>query len=242
MRARVLPDPDALADAAARELVDAARRDITLRGRFLLALAGGRTPIGLYQCLASHPLRQEVDWSAFEFFWSDERAVAPSHPDSNYAMARRTLLEPLGIDEHRVHRMRGDAEDLDAAALEYEAELLQVAGDPPALDLILLGLGADGHTASLFPGAKAVAENNRWVVASVGPNPAGRRLTLTFPTIHAARRILVIVAGPDKAEALRLSMEGGALRALPAQRLQEAGSRVAWFVDAEAARLWSIPE
>jgi 6-phosphogluconolactonase len=242
MRARVLPDPDALADAAAREFVDLARRDITLRGRFLVALAGGRTPVAMYQVLASGPLREEVDWTLVEFFWSDERAVPPGHPDSNFGMAFRTLLEPLGIHNQRVHRMRGEADDLDAAAREYEAELLKFAGDPPALDLILLGIGADGHTASLFPGAEALAESKRWVVASTAPGSKGRRLTLTFPAILSARRIMVVVAGMDKAETLRLVTEDAGLTALPSQRLQEAGSRVAWFVDAEAARLWSKPE
>ena len=237
MRARVLPDAEALADAAAREFVDAAKGDIALRGRFLVALAGGRTPVAMYERLASGPLRDEVDWPRVEFFTGDERAVPQDHPDSNIGMARRTLLDPLGIDTARVHRMRGEAADLDEAARAYEEELLRVAGTPPSLDLVLLGIGADGHTASLFPGMEALSETNRWVVASDGPAPGSRRLTLTFPAILAARRIMVLVSGADKGETVRAVMHGGALRALPAERLHDAGSRVTWLVEAAAARL-----
>jgi 6-phosphogluconolactonase len=239
MRARVLPSVDALAEAAAREIVDAAQRAIALRDRFLVALAGGRTPIRTYEALASPPLKDEVDWGGVEFFWSDERAVRPEDPDSNYGMARDVLLAPLGIEDRRVHRMAAEGKDLDRAARDYEAELVRVAGVPPVLDLVLLGIGADGHTASLFPGTPAPAEANRWVVASRRPDSTGGRLTLTFPTIFAARQIMVLVAGVDKAEALHLAMEGGPVMSLPSQRLQEAGSRVAWFVDADAARLTS---
>jgi 6-phosphogluconolactonase len=239
MRARVLPDVVALAEAAAREIISAAQRAIALRGRFLVALAGGRTPIRAYEALASQPLKDEIDWGAVEFFWSDERAVPPGHRDSNYGMAREVLLAPLGIDSRRVHRMAGEATDLHRAARDYEAELVRCAGVPPVLDLVLLGIGADGHTASLFAGTAEPAEANRWVVASKRPDSAGGRLTLTFPTIFAARQIMVLVAGADKAEALHLAMEGGPSMALPSQRLQEAGSRVAWFVDADAARLTS---
>lgn len=237
MRARVLPDAGSLADAAAREFVDAAKGDIAVHGRFLVALAGGRTPIAMYERLAAGPLRDEVDWSRVEFFTSDERAVPPDDAESNYGTARRTLLDPLGIDAERVHRMQGEAADLDAAARAYEAELLRVAGTPPSLDLVLLGIGADGHTASLFPGSDALAETERWVVASRGPAAGARRLTLTFPAILAARRIMVLVSGADKGETLRSVMHGGTLSALPAERLHEAGSRVAWLVDADAARL-----
>ena len=237
MRARVLPDLDALSDAAAREIAGAAQRAIDLRERFLVALAGGRTPTRTYESLALAPLKDEVDWGSVEFFWSDERAVPPDHPDSNYGMARRTLLTPLGVDDVRVHRMPGEAPDLDRAAREYESELVRCAGARPVLDLVLLGVGADGHTASLFPGTDALAETSRWVVATAKPGSAAGRLTLTFPAILAARQIMVLVTGIDKAEVLQLAMEGGPFAGLPAQRLQEAGSRVAWFVDADAARL-----
>lgn len=237
MRARVLPDLEALAEAAAREFADAAERAIALRGRVLVALAGGRTPIRMYESLASTPLRNSLDWRQVEFFWSDERAVPPEHPESNYGMARRTLLVPLGIEDGQVNRMVGESADLDRSAREYEAVLVDRAGTPPVLDLIVLGIGADGHTASLFPGTAASAEASRWVVASRGPGPTSGRLTLTFPTILAARQIMVLVAGVDKAEPVRLAMKGEPFTALPAQRLQDAGSRVAWFLDAAAARL-----
>ena len=235
MPVRVLADVEALAEAAARDVADAARQDIEATGRFLVALAGGRTPVNTYQRLANGPWRDAVDWSRVEVFTSDERAVPPGHPDSNFAMIARTLLEPLGIPPERAHRMRGESEDLEAAAREYEANLVRVAGDPPVLDLVILGVGADGHTASLFPGAGALEDTSRCVVESSGPDGAGRRLTLTFPVILGARRIMVLVAGADKGETLRRVMEGGTL-ALPAERLHEAGSRVMWLVEAAAAR------
>lgn len=237
MRARVLPDMDALADAAAREIAEAARQDIEVRGRFLVAAAGGRTPVNTYQRLANGPVREAIDWSRVEVFTSDERAVPPEHPESNFAMLRRTLLDPVGIPPERAHRMRGEAQDLDAAAREYEEALVRTAGEPPVLDLVILGVGADGHTASLFPGASALSETKRWVVASTGPEGTGRRLTLTFPTILAARRIMVLVAGADKMNTLRRVMAGGAEAPLPAERLHEAGSRVVWMVEEQAARL-----
>jgi 6-phosphogluconolactonase len=228
---------DALADAAAREIADAARQDIEARGRFLVALAGGRTPVNTYQRLAKAPFREAIDWSRVEVFTSDERAVPPGHPDSNFAMVRRTFLEPVGIPSERAHRMRGEADDLEAAAGEYEEALVRAAGKPPVLDLVILGVGADGHTASLFPGAGALSETSRWVVATTGPEGTGRRLTMTFPTILAARRIMVLVAGADKTETLRRVMAGGAEAPLPAERLHEAGSRVVWIVEEQAARL-----
>jgi 6-phosphogluconolactonase len=228
---------DVLSDAAAREIADAARQDTEVRGRFLVAFAGGRTPVSTYQRLANAPLREAIDWTRVEAFTSDERAVPPEHPESNFAMLRRTLLDPVGIPPERAHRMRGEAEDLDAAAREYEQALLRIAGEPPVLDLVILGIGADGHTASLFPGASALSEASRWVVASTGPEGTGRRLTLTFPTILAARRIMVLVAGADKTETLRRVMAQGDEAPLPAERLHEAGSRVVWIVEEQAARL-----
>lgn len=236
MRARVLPDMDALSEAAAREIAGAARQDIEARGRFLVALAGGRTPVNTYQRLADAPFREAIDWSRVEVFTSDERAVPPEHPESNFAMVRRTLLDPVGIPPGRAHRMRGEAEDLDAAARQYEEALVRIAGKPPVLDLVILGVGADGHTASLFPGAGALSETSRWVVASTGPEGMGRRLTVTFPTILAARRIMVLVAGADKTETLRRVMAHGNGAPLPAERLHEAGSRVVWMVEEQAAR------
>jgi 6-phosphogluconolactonase len=234
MRARVLPDRDALADAAVREFVDAAREAITVRGQFLVALAGGRTPVVAYTRLAAEPWRESVDWSRVHFFWGDERAVPPDDPESNFGVARRALLRPIGIAEDRVHRMRGEDADLERAARDYERELRRFAGEPPVLDLVLLGMGADGHVASLFPGSAAAAEQDRQVVTAVAPTTERRRLTLTFPVLLASRRIVVQVAGRDKAQVVRDVMGGGSRGMLPAERLHDAGHRVIWLMDAPA--------
>src|SRR5262249_36643408 len=148
-----------------------------------------------------------VDWSRVELFFGDERAVPPDDPDSNYRMARETLLAPLAIAAARVHRMEGERADLDAAARDYERELARVlggapGGEPPQLDPVLLGMGPDGHTASLFPHSAALAESRRWVVANEVPKLSTRRITFTFPLIERARAQLVLVAGAAKAAAL----------------------------------------
>ena len=235
MRVRVLPDRDAVAEAAAREIVGAAQQAITVRGRFLVALAGGRTPALAYSQLAAEPWSDSVDWSRVEFFWGDERAVPPDDPESNYGMVRRTLLRPLGIRDTQVHRMRGEDPDPAAAALEYASELERVAGAPPVFDLVLLGMGADGHVASLFPESTALSENERTVTDVLVPGSRARRLTLTFPVILAARAILVQVTGADKAKALRRVFMSHAGDTLPAIRLSDAAARVLWLVDATAA-------
>lgn len=236
MRLRVFPDADAVAEAAARGFVSAAQAAITERGRFLVALAGGRTPAAAYSQLAAEPWRDRVDWARVEFFWGDERAVPPDDPRSNYGMARRTLLRSLGIAERQVHRMRGEDPDLESAARDYAAVLERLAGSPPVLDLVMLGMGADGHVASLFPGTDALQESRRSVVHVRVPETGAARLTLTFPVILRARAIVVQVTGADKAGTLGDVFrpgENGA--ALPARRLHEAADRVLWLVD-EAAR------
>src|SRR5262249_28579463 len=143
-------------------------------GRFLVALAGGSTPRRLYQLLAEPPFREQVDWSRIEFFWGDERRVPPDHPDSNFRLAKDTLLDKLQIPMGQVHRLQADREDLAAAAHDSQAEIARVFGidptdPPPSFDLILLGMGADGHTASLFPHTSALRESKRWVVANHVP-------------------------------------------------------------------------
>jgi 6-phosphogluconolactonase len=235
MRVRVLPDLDAVAESAARETAEAAQQAITLRGRFLVALAGGRTPALAYRHLAADPWCDSVNWSRVEFFWGDERAVPADDPESNYGLARRALLRPLAIDERRVHRMRAEDPDLAAAAREYASALERIAGAPPVLDLVLLGMGADGHVASLFPGSAALSENERAVVDVRVPATGASRLTLTLPVILSARGVLVQVAGAEKADALRRVLQPGPdADTLPAGRLREAGERVVWLVDASA--------
>jgi 6-phosphogluconolactonase len=237
---------DELGRAAAEEVVRAAGDAVAARGRFTLALAGGETPRGLYRLLASPPYRARVDWSRAELFWGDERAVPPGDPGSNYRLAAEALLGPLALPERLVHRIQAEegAEAAEAAAARYERELARAfgvapGGPPPAFDLVLLGMGPDGHVASLFPGSPALEERRRWAVPAEGPPPWPARVTLTLPVLNAARRVLVLVAGSRKAEALARVREGPReSRRLPAQLLEDELERVTWLVDeAAAARL-----
>jgi 6-phosphogluconolactonase len=191
----VVDDVAALARAAAARVRGLAAEAIAARGRFRLALSGGSTPRALHAELVAGG---GVDWSRVDLFFGDERCVPADDARSNFRMARETLLEPAGVPPANVRRLRGEDADLDGAARDYEAAL----GGAP-LDLALLGMGADGHTASLFPGTAALAEGRRLVVPVEVPQLAARRLTLTYPALLGARDLLFLVAGADKAETLR---------------------------------------
>jgi 6-phosphogluconolactonase len=235
-----MPTPASLAEAAADRIVASARNAIRRRGRCVLALTGGSTPRLVYPLLASPPRVGAVDWSGVEFFLGDERAVPPDHPDSNYGLARRLLLDLLpGVRPDAVHRMPADAPDRDAAARRHEAELGGATGvrpgtwERPRFDLIWLGMGPDGHTASLFPGASVLDERRRWVVPATAPRTFAvhERMSLTLPVINAARQVLFVVAGADKAAAVRSVRSGS--RELPAARVRARSTL--WLLDAAAA-------
>ena len=230
-----LRDPEEVARRAADATAGAARAAIAERGVFAIALAGGDTPRRMYEKLVADTT---VDWSRVEFFWGDERTVPPEHPDSNFGMADRALLRPLEIDPRRIHRIAAEREDLAAVARDYEQELAKVCGEtggPPRLDLVLLGMGADGHTASLFPHTSALSESRRWVVANDVPQLSTRRITVAFPLIGCARSVIVLVTGESKAPALAQVLEGRPdPERFPSQRLR-AFADVEWLVDAAAA-------
>lgn len=232
----VQPDPGAVAVATADRFVATARAAIDERGVFRIALSGGGTPTRVYPLLLEPERRDTVDWSRVEFFWGDERAVPPDHPESNFGVAYQVLISQLpAARPDRIHRMPAEAPDLDAAALSYESELrLAFEGrgsEPPAFDLVWLGMGPDGHTASLFPGSRALEERERWVVGNWAPGPEAWRMTLTFPVLNAGRDVIFVVTGADKADALRAIRAGGS--DLPAARVD--GEQVEWIVDAAAA-------
>jgi 6-phosphogluconolactonase len=233
---RRFADLDALSRAAADELIELARGAIAARGRFHVALSGGSTPRRLFQLLAARP--DALAWDRVELWWGDERCVPPDHADSNYGMTRAALIEPLRLDDARVHRIHGEL-DPGASARAYEDELRAALGDPPVLDCALLGLGPDGHTASLFPDSPAVDEARRWVVANpvrspLVPGGAATRITLTAPALSRARCAWFLVAGADKAGALAAVLEGPrAPRRYPAQLIQ--ATDAAWLVDEAAA-------
>jgi 6-phosphogluconolactonase len=230
----VAADAQALARAAADFVCRIARE---ARGPFCLALSGGSTPRPLYRLLASPEHRSNLPWDETRVFFADERAVPPERPDSNFGMVRELLLSRVPIPEAHIHRMRGEAEDLSAAAQDYEWELAAGCSFPrgsrePGLDLILLGLGDDGHTASLFPKTSALREEDRWVVANYVPKLGARRLTLTYPVIAAAERVAFIVSGAGKARIVRRVLEGDG--ELPATRAA-AHPRVTFLLDEAAA-------
>ncbi|MGH2462844.1 MAG: 6-phosphogluconolactonase [Candidatus Limnocylindria bacterium] len=231
----VVPTPTDVAAAAADGFVAAARKAIRERGRFLVALSGGRTPHTAFHLLRAAPRVNRVAWQQVEILWSDERAVPADHPDSNYGAARESLLARLpGLRPEAVHRMRGEDPDLDAAARAYEDELRQVTGvgpgQVPVLDLIWLGMGVDGHTASLCPGDDALMVTDKLVVATWPPGYDGPRLTLTYPVLNAARQASFLVVGADKAESLDAVRRGADL---PAGRVHAV--HTTWLVDAAAA-------
>ena len=235
-RFTVLPTRAAVATQTADRFVAAATSAIEENRIFRVALSGGGTPKEVYPLILEPHRRDAVDWSRVEFFWGDERAVPPDHPESNFGVAYGMLISQLpNVRPDRIHRMPAEAPDLDAAALSYESELrlaFDARGDePPAFDLVWLGMGPDGHTASLFPGSAALDERDRWVVGNWAPGPEAWRMTLTFPVLDAAREVLFVVTGADKADALTRIRDGSS--DLPASRV--AGGRVEWIVDRAAA-------
>jgi len=231
-RVVVVPDARALARRAAERIVEVTRAAVTARGECSVALAGGTTPRAAYEVLATSSLAAALPWAASRWFFGDERAVPPDHPESNYRAVRETLLASRPEALERTHRMPADAADLELAARAY-GELL-----PDPLDLLLLGIGEDGHTASLFPGSPVLAERTARVVVVSGPKPPNLRLTVTPPVIEAARELLVLASGAGKAAALALALEGPVdVSASPAQLAR----RGTWIVDAAAAAQLARP-
>jgi 6-phosphogluconolactonase len=198
-----------------------------------VALAGGSTPKAMYRLLASPALRDRVEWPRVEIFFGDERCVPPDHADSNYRMAREALLDhvPLGAD--RVHRVQGERPPEEAAA-QYQQTLARL-GDPPRLDLVLLGMGPDGHTASLFPGTPVLTETRALAAAVYVEKLASWRVTMTAPVLSAAAHVLVTVVGAEKAEALATALLASA-GSVPIQLVRAVDQR--WMVDREAAQKW----
>jgi 6-phosphogluconolactonase len=244
-----MPQPIVLASlsdltlAAARMVVGLARDAVAARGRFTIALSGGNTPAGLYRLLGGEgdtTFRDAIDWPAVEVFWSDERHVPPNDPTSNYRMAAETLLTRVPIPPPHIHRIAAEWPDAEVAARAYETALRtgfnMGAGDVPRLDLLLLGMGPDGHTASLFPGSPAIEERRRLVAAPWVAKLNAFRITLTPPVLDAARAVIVLVSGTEKADALWQVLRGDeAPDRFPAQVLRAATGAVTWLVDEAAA-------
>jgi 6-phosphogluconolactonase len=221
--------------AAAERFAVAADRAIAASGRFVVSLAGGSTPEMLYRLLAMEPYRSRVGWPSVQVFWGDERCVPPDHAASNYGMSRRALLDSVALLPENIYRIRGE-DPPHAAADAYEATLRSRCPAPAGcFDLVLLGLGRDGHTASLFPGSGAVRERSRWVCAVSAPAPPSR-ITLTPVILAAAREVVFLVTGPEKASALNLALHGPEKPdQQPAQAVASGNQHVRWLVDSLAA-------
>ena len=236
----VYPTAQALLEAAARHVLEHARQAIAARDSFTIALAGGSTPKGLYAMLAVPPFRNQLDWTRIRFFWGDERHVPPDHADSNYRMAHEALLGHLPASAAQVHRVPSELPDAQSAADQYEAALREQFGvcqpDVPRFDLILLGMGPDGHTASLFPGTRVVHATSRLVAAPWVEKLQASRITFTPVLLNHARQVTFLISGRAKAATLHAVLEGPSQPdALPAQVIGPRDGTLTWFVDQEAA-------
>jgi 6-phosphogluconolactonase len=234
---KIVPDSVKLARVAADEFHRLAEAAVQERGCFAVALSGGNTPRAVYSLLASE--HKELPWDRIHIFFGDERHVPPDHPDSNFRMASESLLSKVPIPEKNVHRIRAELE-ADAAAKEYEQELREffhlIDHDWPRFDLIFLGIGEDGHTASLFPGSKALTEASRRVIANWVEKFKAFRITLTFPVLNHAAEVIFMVSGAGKAQILSEVLRPGA-RKYPIQNVQPENGQLLWLVDQDAGSL-----
>jgi 6-phosphogluconolactonase len=230
-------DPAALAESAAKRFLDSAKRAVQKNDRFLVVLAGGSTPRQLYQRLVQEPYRAAVPWKRTYFVFGDERCVPPDDEASNYRMAQETLFDPLEIPDHRVLRMKGEQVPADAAR-RYRVRLNDLFLGLPRrhFDLVLLGIGTDGHTASLFPGTQALEETEHWVAANEVPQLGAWRLTLTYPALNSARRVIFLATGESKAQVIAEAFGGlDHPRPHPCELVAPLHARREVLVDVEAA-------
>jgi 6-phosphogluconolactonase len=238
---RVYRDGEELALKAARHFARLADQYVVGCGRFTVALAGGSTPRAMFKLLAASPFLETVPWSSIYFFWGDERTVPPDHPDSNYGMAREAMLAKAPIPQENIFRIKAELQDPDAAAEQYSATLAGFfSKDMPRFDLVLLGMGPDGHTASLFPGTTALHVTDRIAVANRVEKFNTWRITLTAQAINNARNVTFVASGADKAETLKEVLEGPYQPDLyPSQMIRPATGSLLWMIDEAAARLLS---
>lgn len=245
----IYSDASAVERAAAHMFVEHARDAVEARGVFTVALAGGSTPRRLYALLADEgdSFRQQVAWDRIQFFWGDERHVPPDHADSNYRMADEAMLSRVPVPPENIHRMKGENPDAQQAADEYVEELRECFGGGgvklPRLDFVLLGMGPDGHTASLFPGSAALHEQEKWVVANWVEKFRTDRITMTAPLLNNAACVVFLVQGEEKAEPLQEVLYGARNAELyPSQLIQPLQGECHWLVDRPAAKLLPASE
>jgi 6-phosphogluconolactonase len=236
---RILTTPQELFEVAAEEVVRAATEAVAQRGRFTIALSGGSTPKNLFNLLATNA-RTVFPWDRTYFFWSDERHVPPTDPESNYRMAEEIMLSKIPVNAGNVFRIAAENPDAAAVAEAYEQTLRKFfqlqPGQVPVFDLILLGMGPDGHTASLFPNTAGLQEKTRLVIANWVDKLRTNRLTMTLPVLNSARTVAFLASGTDKAQVLRTVLEEDApLEQYPAKLVRPSNGRLMWFVDRAAA-------
>ena len=221
---------------AAGEIAAVINAAIDKRGKCFVALSGGETPRKIYRRLAVDPLKSRVDWNKVHLFFSDERCVPPTAPDSNYGMAETSLISSIDISRKNVHRMNGEIDPI-VAAREYEQEIRSAFdGQPVRFDLVILGIGEDGHTASLFPGSPVLGEQRGLVCPALAPNQKMQRLTLTFPCINSAREVIFLASGKKKAQIVqRVLGAAKPLNELPATMVQPLEGKLYWLLDEDAA-------
>jgi 6-phosphogluconolactonase len=236
-------DTKSLYLAAAEQVCRIGQLSLETTGRFSLVLSGGTTPRPLYELLAKPPFSKSLDWNKVEFFWGDERVVSPDDPSSNYRMAREAMLDQLKIPAAHIHRIRAEEKDLDKAARAYEDEITKVLGEvsgggrkPPHFNLFLLGMGPDGHTASIFPGTDAIEEKERWVIPVDVPSLGVKRITMTPELINSAHFIIFMVTGKNKAEVVANVLQGPRdPQRCPVQLIHPLTGEVIWFADRDAS-------
>ena len=240
---RIYKDHDELALKAARQFARLADQYVLGHGRFTVALAGGSTPKAMYSLLARPPFVDTVPWRSVFFFFGDERTVPPDHAESNFRMANESLLSRVPVPPENVFRIAGEEADPHRAAALYETQLTSFfSPGVPRLDLVLLGLGADGHTASLFPHSEALKSTDCYAVANFIEKFQSYRITLTAKTINLACNVTFLVSGNDKAEALHRVIEGTLTpNELPAQMIRPDDGGLLWMLDEDAARLLENP-
>jgi 6-phosphogluconolactonase len=234
----IYSDVEQLSRAAANYIVRVAKESVAAHGRFTLALSGGSTPKKLYGLLASEPYRDQIDWALVEIFWSDERCVPPDNAESNYHMAQEVMLSKLPIAASQIHRVPADEADRDAASQAYTQEIQRIISSAgvPSFDLIQLGMGPEGHTASLFPHQASLHEQQRLVIPVTVPKPPPPRLTFTPPLLNAAIHVLFLVTGAEKDEAVQAVLEGlYQPEEYPAQIVRPTQGEVTWMLDTAAA-------
>ena len=233
---RIFPSQQELFRGAAEMFCRIANEAIHARGTCNVALSGGNTPRGLHHELATE-FASKVPWDKALFFWGDERHVPPDFPESNFRMAKETLLSKLPIPPDHVFRMAGELPDAEQAALLYEdtlrTQLHPASGEFPRFDLMLQGIGGDGHTASLFPGTKALEEKTRFAVGNWVEQHSTWRITVTYPVINNAANVMFLVDGAGKAEIVKKALQDSSEN-LPCQKVQPANGNLMWYLDAAA--------